>query len=115
MAESEAWRRSAGSRYWREEDARAVLEAWRRSGDTLSDFCRSYGVSVSRLSRWAARIKHHEAVQFYPVRLSDRARRSSDGVLAVELPDGITVRLESGFAVEDLKRVLEAVGSRTEC
>ena len=36
--------RVAARRYWREADARVVVEAWRRSGESLSPFARRYRV-----------------------------------------------------------------------
>jgi hypothetical protein len=36
--------RVATRRYWREADARVMVEAWRQSGTSLSAFIRRYGV-----------------------------------------------------------------------
>ena len=49
--------RVAARRYWREADARVVVEAWRRSGESLSTFARCYRVHDKRIARWASRME----------------------------------------------------------
>jgi len=39
----------APRKYWREPDARAVLDAWRASGLRLSEFARERGLGSKRL------------------------------------------------------------------
>ena len=114
MASTEAWKRAARSSYWREEDARAVIEAWRRSGDSLSAFCRANGFAAARVSRWLGRLDGAESVQFHPVRLTHEPT-AAPADIEVELPGGITVRLPPGFAVEDLRRILGALGPGAGC
>ena len=115
MAEKETWRRTARSHYWREEDARGVVGAWRKSGDTLAGFCRSHGLSSQRLARWSARLGRDEPVQFHPVRLTGTGTGSTRSMLEVELPGGATVRLPAGFAVDDLRRILSAFETAPGC
>jgi hypothetical protein len=56
--------------YWREADARAVVEAWLRSGQPLSRFARGHGLQPHRLSRWAGRLQGKgRPVRFHPVRV----------------------------------------------
>ena len=43
--------RVAGRRYWREAEARVVVGAWRRSGESLSAFARRYRVHGTRITR----------------------------------------------------------------
>ena len=115
MAEHETWRTTARSRYWHEEDAREVIQAWRRGGDTLTGFCRSHGLSAQRLSRWAVRLESDDAVQFHPVRLTDGGASAVRSALEIELPGGVTVRLPAGFALDDLRRILSAFDSAGDC
>jgi len=43
-------------RRWREQDAREVLEQWRRSGESLERFAQTHGLVANRLYRWRARL-----------------------------------------------------------
>ena len=43
------------SKYWESEEADAVLEAWRQSGESLAAFCRMWGISPKRLRYWLKR------------------------------------------------------------
>ena len=43
-------------RYWREADAKIVINAWRTSGLTIAGFARKHGCSTERIGRWAAHI-----------------------------------------------------------
>jgi hypothetical protein len=107
MAERGSWREVARSAYWREDDAREVIAAWRRSGENRAQFCRAHGLAVARLSRWIARLEQATTIPFDPVRLRGVVGDGSD-VLVVELPGVATIRLVPGFAVEDLRRILSA-------
>ena len=42
--------------YWKEADARVVVEAWRSGGETLSKFAARYGVDAKRIARWEGRV-----------------------------------------------------------
>lgn len=104
--------------YWGEAEARVVVEAWRRSGETLSCFTRRHGVKYERLRRWAGRLEgsaEPEPVRLHPVRVVGREEgvRPSDERLEIVLDAGCSVRVAPGFAAEDLERVLSvlAVGS----
>ncbi len=118
-------------RYWREADAKLVVRAWRSSGQDLSRFAAEHGISVSRLSRWAARlgarrrgglnprlIRRRSAsalkLRFHPVELIGGEGARSDAIEVV-LVDGRRVRVPARFAAEDLDRVLEVLDGRSRC
>jgi hypothetical protein len=44
-----------GRRYWREAEARVVVEAWRTSGESLAGFARRHGLGPQRIGWWARR------------------------------------------------------------
>jgi transposase-like protein len=44
------------SKYWSEAEGRAVIEAWRRSGESRSAFARRHGLQTKRLKYWAGRL-----------------------------------------------------------
>ena len=110
--------RVAALRYWRAPQARVVVAAWRRSGETVRRFAERYGIEARRLSRWAGRLEpEDEAVRFHPVRLvrggalGGRGREPLEIVLGAEC----TVRLAPGFEAADLERVLRVLGVGAPC
>ena len=109
----------AAHRYWREADARVMVEAWRHSGTSLSAFARRYEVHGKRIARWASRLEAspRRAVRFHPVRLVPAAGRDRPGGAALEvvLPDGRSVRVLPGFAAADLQQVLRVLEARASC
>jgi hypothetical protein len=48
---------ASASTYWREDDARDVLNEWRASGLSMAAFCRAHGLKVKRLERWHRRLR----------------------------------------------------------
>ena len=112
---SSAVRGIAVKRYWREADARVVVDAWRASGAPLVSFCRRHRVKPERVARWARRLQQEQEVQFHPVELVSEGPVPGVGALEVELARGATVRLPAGFALEDLRRVLLALDERAGC
>jgi hypothetical protein len=80
--------RVARQRYWRVDDARIVVAAWRGSGETQARFADRHGIHRKRLGWWIARLQRrvhapaaHESgagqpepgalVRFHPVRVVD--------------------------------------------
>src|SRR5579859_2197594 len=62
-------------RWWREADARAVLEAWRSDEESLAGFARRHGLGYKRLSWWRGRLqKTAGRVRFHRVRLVNESR-----------------------------------------
>ena len=115
MAEVGVLRRAARSRYWREAEARAVVDAWRASGEGLAVFCRRHGVATARVSRWSAQLGRGMAVQFHPVRRRADEGAASRSGFEVELRDGTTIRVPPGFEIDDLRRILAAVAPEAGC
>ena len=73
MAGRSELRRVAAQGYWREDEARVVVEAWRRSGESLAAFVRRQGIARRRLERWAHRLGAARGrVRFHRVRLVQR-------------------------------------------
>lgn len=113
--------RIARSRYWREAEARLVVQSWRRSGQPLSEFARRYGLKPRRIVRWISRLEPAGSaeVQFHPIRLVDSAERrrpaSRPEAIEVVLVNGCRVRLPEGFAAEELQRVLAVLEDEARC
>ena len=114
MAGGGSLREVTRSGYWREEEARVVVDAWRASGKTVTEFSRSYGIAAARLARWASRLGE-PAVRFHPVRLTEAREEPGAAVIEIELRNGTVVRLPAGFAIEDLRRILSALAAGTAC
>jgi len=111
--------RVAGLRYWKGEDARVVVAAWRQSGDTVAAFSRRYGVHPRRLRQWIARLdaEGSDSAGFHPVRVRAVDTAVSERMAAIEIVfrDGPTVRVTAGTAAEDLERVLAVVTRTFAC
>ena len=111
------FRKAAGRAYWREADARIVVEAWRASGEPMAAFCRRYDLRTNRLSRWLKRLEGDgrettAAISFLPVRVRDgalREGRSGSSVIVVRLGGELCVEITEGFDGATLRRVLEAL------
>ena len=41
---------------WTDDDARRILEEWRRSGDSIASFARQHGVAAPRLYWWRKKL-----------------------------------------------------------
>jgi hypothetical protein len=119
MATRHEVRRLAGQRYWRESAARVVVEAWRRSGEPLSGFAGGYGIPDQRLRRWVRRLDGSRgSVRFHRVRLVERGAAAAGPAVGAPIEiewAGRRVRALSGFAADDLARVLEVLEARERC
>lgn len=117
MARKADVRQVAERVYWREADARVVVEAWRNSGEGLSAFARRQRVERRRLARWVRRLERARVgpLHFHPVRLVGRLPESGGGApIEIQLAGGQRVRVAHGFEAEDLSRVL-AVLAAAKC
>ena len=66
-------------RYWREDDARLVLGALERSGETMAAFARRHGVKVRRLEYWRDRVAGEDVagLELLPVTVTPSLSSSS--------------------------------------
>ena len=107
--------------YWRESEARTIVDAWRRSGETVTGFAQRHGFEPRRLARWVGRLDGaaDEPVRFHPVQLVERRPESEDtgsgGWIEIELADGHRVRVPRGFEADELRRVLAVLGEAARC
>lgn len=114
-------RRVVEKGYWRESDARVLVEAWRGSGETLAAFAREHGVDRRRLARWVGRLESASAkpLRFHPVRLVDRRpgleTGGGDQAIEIELAGGRRIRVPHGFEADELRRVLAVLGETAGC
>ena len=120
MAENGALGRWVRNGYWREVDARAVLEAWRESGETMATFARRHGIQRGRLERWSRRLRESgPEVRFHPVRVvsapASPERTGASNHIELQLATGHRIRVAPGFDPEDLRRVLFVIGQVEGC
>ena len=105
-----------GRRYWHEPEARAIINTWRKSGETLAAFARHRSLNRRRLVRWVSRLRVSapQAMTFHPVRVTGT---SEGGTASIEIDLGSSrrVRLSPGFATEDLRRVLTVLAEVPSC
>ena len=106
----------ASCMYWREEDARAVVAAWRASGESLSAFARQHGVQRRRLARWIRRLETAAPLHFHSVRVTGAVDpMPSATAIEIELPSGERIRLPRGFDANDLRRVFSVLEASSSC
>jgi len=96
------------ARHWREADARAVLEAWQESGETITEYARSRSIQPERLARWERKLRTPaaQAVSFHPVRVTGELGSARPEYIEVVLGEERRVRVAPGFAPQDLLAVL---------
>jgi hypothetical protein len=118
MARKADVRRVAGRLYWREVDARILVDAWRKSGATLSGFATRQGVERKRLARWVRRLEGAAggSLHFHPVRLVESTLETGGGApIDIQLAGGHRVRVVHGFQTEDLRRVMAVLAETARC
>jgi hypothetical protein len=105
--------------YWREREARVVVDAWKASGEKLCRFAAAHGLRRQRIKRWAGRLTPGPGrrVGFHPVRmLAERRPEIGAGArIEVVLADGRRVRVPGGFVASELARVLAVLEGRSAC
>ena len=105
--------RAVESHYWREQDARAVLDELGASGLSLQAFCRRYGVGRERVRYWQRRLRARAGVTdapvFLPVRVVTPRIAVADEPIEIVVRGERTVRVRPGFDRELLRRVLEVL------
>lgn len=118
MAKKAGVREVADRLYWREADARLLVDAWRNSGESLSEFARRQGVERERLARWVRRLEGAAGgpLRFHPVRLVGSLPETGGGApIDIQLAGGQRVRVAHGFQTEDLRRVLAVLAETARC
>jgi hypothetical protein len=100
-----------GWRQWREDEARAELATFRRSGMTAAGYARSRGVSVSRLVYWTKQLTPGASdVAFVPVTLP----AAKSATLEVVVGD-VVVRVGEASDVERVARLVVAIARGSAC
>jgi hypothetical protein len=80
------------SSYWREDEGRRVVEAWRRSGENATAFARRHGLSAKRLMYWSKRLATSSStptVTFVPASVV----APEEVAAVIRAPGGIAIEL----------------------
>jgi hypothetical protein len=96
-------------RTWRE-----LIDAWKRSGQTINAFCRGRRLTRSNFDRWR-RILSTEPNESRPSSSSSSTfvplRVVAEPMVEIVLVSGIVVRLPLSAATETVTRLVAAVGA----
>jgi len=90
---------------------RALVDAWKRSGQTINAFCRARQLTRSNFDRWRRILATEAGVPspsppaFVPVRVV------AEPMAEVVLRSGVVVRVPLGSAADAVTRLVTAVGA----
>ena len=91
---------------------RTLVDAWKRSGQTVNAFCRSRQLTRSNFDRWRRILAADPVVSpptplpaFVPIRVV------AEPMAEVVLRSGVVVRVPLGAAAEAVTRLVAAVGA----
>ena len=103
MPELDELRALARRGRWRSDQARWLIDAWRRDGRPLADFAAHIGCEYERLRRWTKRVE--PAPQFIELRAAAPAR-------PLEVVVGeVTIRVPPGFDASTLRQLLKVLAA----
>lgn len=80
------------------------VERWRRSGLSQAEYCRRNDLNPNTF-QWQKGREREREVHFVPVKLKERVPR-----LTIGIGDSIRVELHREFDVEELSRLIQALG-----
>ena len=101
-------------RRWTEADARVVLSALARSGQSVRAFAAEHGVDPQRVYVWRRRVAEGDRTTFREVVVRPTLA-SSESRFEVTLVSGICVRVPPSFDASSLTRLLEVLGKAPAC
>lgn len=91
---------------------RALVDAWKRSGQTVNAFCRARQITRSNFDRWRRNLAAESngfspaaSPTFVPVRVV------AEPMAEVVLRSGVVVRVPLGAAADAVTRLVTAVGA----
>jgi hypothetical protein len=93
--------------HWSEHEARGVLSAWRKSGETVERFAKERGLVPQRVRWWKNKLEGKgTALALLPVQVADPAPAKRGEPVAVYLRSGHIVKVGRGFDEEAFARVV---------
>jgi hypothetical protein len=99
---------------WSEHEARGVLNAWRKSGQSLEKFAKERSLVPQRIRWWkkklegasTALVKSESSLALLPVQVTPSGQPKRGEPIAVYLRSGHIVKVGRGFDEEALARVV---------
>jgi hypothetical protein len=99
---------------WSEHEARGVLSAWRKSGQSLERFAKDRGLVPQRLRRWRSKlegkttslVRSESPLALLRVQVTESAQPKRGEPVAVYLRSGHIVKIGRGFDEEAFARVV---------
>src|SRR5689334_22339752 len=98
---------------WSEHEARGVLTAWRRSGQSLERFAKERGLVPQRIRWWKNKLEGKtvalagsQSVALLPVEVTQGVQPKRGEPVAVYLRTGHVVKVGRGFDEEAFARVV---------
>ncbi|MFP5515499.1 MAG: IS66 family insertion sequence element accessory protein TnpA [Alphaproteobacteria bacterium] len=93
---------------------RTHVDAWRKSGLSARRYCEKHGLNRGTLGYWSSRLRAAATAEppwFLPAQAAAVAEEPAvgDAGVALELAEGISIRVARGFDAETLARVLAVV------
>jgi transposase-like protein len=81
--------------HWTEEDARQVLDEWRRSGDTLAAFARARGLVPERIAWWRKRLAGSRSTTGPALTLVPATVVTMEPAVVLRLPNGLALEVSN--------------------
>lgn len=109
--------RLAGPKQWKADDAKRVLAAWKRSGDSMAGFADRHGLNAQRLAWWRERLASTPTPSMTLVPVTVRAAPvapASAAPLSLIVCDGVRVDVTDASRVSPLwfAAVVDALSRR---
>jgi hypothetical protein len=91
------------------------IRAWRSSGLSQAEYCRSNGLAKSQFWYWRKRFNRHEAqdITFVPVSIPTSRPSRRSGAIRVITPNGYRIELENDFNPDGMRQLIDAIGSQS--
>jgi len=99
---------------WSEAEARAHLEEFSRAAESAAGFARRRGISTRRLAYWKKRLASATGGETKPAFLAVTMPATPSVLAEIEIRvAGVVVIAHEGCDVDQVARVVEALGRRT--
>ena len=100
--------------HWSEHEARGVLSAWRKSGESIERFAKDRGLVPQRIRWWKVKlegkttavVRSASSLALLPVQVTEPAPAKRGEPVAVYLRSGHIVKVGRGFDEEAFARVV---------
>ena len=98
-----------------EKEWEIIIESWRESGLSQTDFCRMEGLTIQTFGKWKS---YHEKSKsdntpqsFLPVQIKSEETSSSNQSTGIEIQcRDLQIYLQKDFCSESLKRLISVLG-----